>query len=209
MIKIIDAAIGSVVLVTPSDPKAGFTAADQKNYYALQTAMLSLGAGERADNVITTYSDAGYYGGFGFIYAIGIDGGATFFNNYIAGTVDYAGRLAGVLLINGKMADISKVASPLPAYLVNASEDVQAKYKAANQTDVVKGDSEATTYFNQALPLQQVIVSKDASANTADLVSKVYDEIQSRSGSLFVKSTECSYQWRNSARHYRDHTPGR
>jgi predicted esterase len=78
------------------------------------------------------------------------------------------------------MADISKVASPLPAYLVNASEDVQAKYKAANQTDVVKGDSEATTYFNQALPLQQVIVSKDASANTADLVSKVYDEMFSR-----------------------------
>ena len=43
LINIIDTAIGSVVLVTPADPKAGFAAADQKHYYALQTAMLSLG----------------------------------------------------------------------------------------------------------------------------------------------------------------------
>ena len=41
LIRIIDEAIGSVVLVTPSDPKAGFTADDQKYYYALQTAMLA------------------------------------------------------------------------------------------------------------------------------------------------------------------------
>ena len=40
-IKIIDEAIGSVVLVTPTDAKTGFTAADQKYYYALQTAMLA------------------------------------------------------------------------------------------------------------------------------------------------------------------------
>jgi len=41
LIRIIDEAIGSIVLVTPSDPKAGFTANDQKYYYALQTAMLA------------------------------------------------------------------------------------------------------------------------------------------------------------------------
>jgi hypothetical protein len=47
LINIIDTAIGSVVLVTLSDPKAGFAAADQKHYYALQTAMLSLGGSEK------------------------------------------------------------------------------------------------------------------------------------------------------------------
>lgn len=180
VIDIIDEVIGSVVLVTPSDPKAGFTASDQKNYYALQTAMLSLNAFERVNDVMTGYSDAAYFGGFGFLYVVGIDGGATFFNNYVASTVDYAGRLAGVLLINGKMADIYKVASPLPAYLVNAPEAVQAKYKAANATDAVRGNATATTYFNQAFPLRQVIVSNDTNPNTVAAVKNAYDEIFSR-----------------------------
>ena len=177
VIDIIDQVIGSVVLITPSDPKAGFTAADQKSYYALQTAMLSLNAFERNGNVMTAYSDAAYFGGFGFLYAVAIDGGATFFNNYIASSIDYAGRLAGVLLINGKMADIYKVASPLPAYLVNAPEAVQAKYKAVNATDAEKGTETTTTYYSQAFPLQQVIISNDPSANTAAVVKKAYDSM--------------------------------
>jgi hypothetical protein len=177
VINVIDTAIGSVVLVTPSDPKAGFTASDQKYYYALQTAMLSLGASERVNNVVTGYSDGTYFGGFGFLYVVGIDGGATFFNNYIASTFDYASRIAGVLQINGKMDEVRKVASVLPAYLVNATEAVQAGYKAANQTDAVKSDAKATTYFNQALPLQQVMVGKDASLSTAAIVKKAYDDL--------------------------------
>jgi hypothetical protein len=180
LIDIIDRAIGSVVLVTPADPKAGFTAADQKVYYALQTAMLSLRVSERANNVITTYSDGEYFGGFGFLYVFGVDGGATFVNNYIAGTFDYSSRLAGILLINGKMDENRKVASILPAYLVNATEAVEAQYKAANKTNAVKGDAKTTTYYNQALPLQQVMVSKGPASDTAAVVRKAYDELFSR-----------------------------
>jgi len=180
LIDIIDAAIGSVVLVTPSDPKTGFAAADQKHYYALQTAMLSLGASERSNNVVTTYSDGDYFGGFGFLYVIGIDGGATFFNNYIAGTFDYASRIAGVLLINGKMEEVRNVASTLPAYLVNATADVEAKYKAANKTNAVKGGARTTTYFNQNLPLQQVTIHKESSPNAAAIINKVYDGMFSK-----------------------------
>jgi hypothetical protein len=180
LINIIDAAIGSVVLVTPSDPKAGFAAADQKHYYALQTAMLSLGASERSNDVVTTYSDGSYFGGFGFLYVIGIDGGATFFNNYIASTFDYASRIAGVLLFNGKMDEVRKVASVLPAYLVGAPEAVEAEYRAANHTDAVKGDARATIYFNQALPLQQVIVNRESSPNASVIITRVYDEVFSR-----------------------------
>jgi len=180
LIPIIDTAIGSVVLVTPSDPKAGFAAADQKHYYALQTAMLSLGASERSNNVVTTYSDGDYFGGFGFLYAIGIDGGATFFNNYIASTFDYASRFAGALMINGKMEEVRKVAGILPAYLVNATEAAEARYKAANKTDAVKGDAGTTTYFNQALPLQQVIVHRESSPNAAAIIKSAYDGMFSK-----------------------------
>ena len=45
LIKIIDEAIGSVILVTPANGKT-FGADDQKYYYALQTAMLAQKAGE-------------------------------------------------------------------------------------------------------------------------------------------------------------------
>jgi hypothetical protein len=180
LISIIDTAIGSVVLITPSDAKSGFTAIDQKHYYALQTAMLSLGTSERSKEVVTTYSDGDYFGGFGFIYVIGIDSGATFFNNYIASTFDYATRIAGVLLINSRMDEIRQVAGVLPAYLVNATEAVEAKYKAANKTDAIKGDALTTTCFNQALPLQQVTIHREASPNTAAIIKMVYDGMFSK-----------------------------
>ena len=110
MIEIINQAIGSVVLVTPSDAKAGFTANDQKYYYALQTAMFAQKAIRTTGNKTTYYSDAEYFGGFGYTYVIGIDGGATFLNNYVAGTLDYVSRIAGMLLINGKMENIRNIA---------------------------------------------------------------------------------------------------
>jgi pimeloyl-ACP methyl ester carboxylesterase len=177
---IIDAAIGSVVLVTPSDPKAGFAAADQKHYYALQTAMLSLGESVRSGGTVTTYADGAYFGGFGFLYAIGIDGGATFFNDYIAGTFDYASRLAGALLINGRMEEVRKVAAVLPAYLVNPTEAVEARYKAANKTDAARGDAGTTTCFNQALPLQQVVIHREPKPDAAAIIKRAYDRMFSR-----------------------------
>ena len=50
LIDIINQAIGSVLLVTPSDAKTGFTVSDQKYYYALQTAMFAQKANERSGN---------------------------------------------------------------------------------------------------------------------------------------------------------------
>ncbi len=180
LVGIIDQAVGSLVLVTPADPKAGFTTVDQKHYYALQTAMLSLRASARIDGVLTTYSDGVYFGGFGFLYAVGIDGGATFFNNYIASVFDYASRFAGVLLVNGKMDEDRKVAAALPVYLVNAAGGVEARYRTANGTNAVRGDAKAVTHFNQALPLQQVMVSTEAVPNAAALIRKAWDDIFSR-----------------------------
>ena len=75
LIAIIDEAIGSVVLVTPTNPEVGFGAADQKNYYALQTAMFAQKAGPvgpdgkaavDADGKTIAYCDAEYFGGYSF-----------------------------------------------------------------------------------------------------------------------------------------------
>jgi len=171
---IIDKAIGSIVLVTPSDPKTGFTANDQKYYYALQTAMLAQKTSKKVGDVVTYYSDAEYFGGFGYLYVVGIDGGATFVNNYVSGTLDYVGRIAGMLLINGKMDSIRNVAALVPAYLVNASDAIIEKYKAVNDTDAYMSTGNLNTYFNQALPLKKVVVAKADSPDTAAFIKDAY-----------------------------------
>ena len=73
------------------------------------------------------YAEPEYFGGFGYIYAIGIDGGASFLNNYVASNFDSVSRLAGMLLINGDMESMRDVATFVPAYLVGAEEDVVEK----------------------------------------------------------------------------------
>lgn len=180
VIKIIDEAVGSVILVTPSDG-AAFTAKDQKYYYALQTAILAQKGSETVDRVTTFYSDAEYFGGNGYTYVIGIDGGATFLNNYVASTFDYVSRITGMLLINGKMENIRTVADLVPVYLVNAPDAVVEKYKTANDTDAYMSTGDVQAYFNQELPLKIVVVAKDANADAARYIRDAYY-------SLFIKA---------------------
>ena len=196
LIDIIDEAIGSVVLVTPAMPVdadssgnriGGFGLADQQNYYRLQTAMFSQKAGGNADGTIDPPSDTDlwksyevyypegeYFGGYGYYYLIGIDGGATFLNNYVAGTFDYISRVAGMLLIGGKMDRIRQVATFVPTYLVNAPEDVVEKYKAANATDTNNVYHGVKIFKNQAQPLQQVWTVETENVDAAAIVKDAY-----------------------------------
>ena len=76
--------------------------------------------------------------------------------NYVAGTFDYISRVAGMLLIGGKMDRIRQVATFVPAYLVNVPDRVVAKYSAANEVDAYGEEGDVKIYFNQARPQQQV-----------------------------------------------------
>ena len=166
LIDIADEATGTIVLVTPIGKSFGN--ADIATYYALQTAMFAqnalLAPGSSGSGVF--YSDAEYFGGFGYLYFVGVDGGATFFNNHIATNIDFAGRIAGALLINSKVDEIRKVSTFVPVYLVNASDEVVVKYKRANHVNALKGTGEIVTHYNQAQPLQRVVVAR---SNTIDL----------------------------------------
>jgi len=172
LIRIIDEAIGSLVLVTPADGKA-FGAGDQKYYYALQTAMLAQKAGAPGRGG-AGYSDAEYFGGFAYTYVIGIDGGATYLNDYVAGTLDYVSRIAGMLLVNGKMQDVRSVAGLVPVYLVNPADNVLARYQAANGTNAYSKVGDVESYFDQQLPLKRVMVKKAASPNLPSIISDAY-----------------------------------
>ena len=173
IIDLVDQAFGSAVLVTPIDKAAGFGANDQYAYFLLQSAMFNLGFSVRGDDGTTYYADNTYFGGLTYRYLIGIDGGATFINDYVAGTLDNISRVAGMLLYGGSMAKISKVADVIPVYLVNADANTAAKYIAANDTDSIRQDAKGVKYYNQFRPQQAVFVAEPAELNV-DLVKEAY-----------------------------------
>ncbi len=174
LIAIIDEAIGSLVLVTPSNPETGFAAADQQNYYKLQTAMFAQGAGGTIGDQRVTYVEPVYFGGYSFFYVIGLDGGATFLNNYVSSTLDYVSRIGGMLLINGKMDRIRKVADIVPVYLVNAPKAVVEKYEDANTVDALLVEGEKSTAYCQQFPLRKVVTVEAENPDVSALIRDAY-----------------------------------
>jgi dienelactone hydrolase len=176
LINIADEATGSIVLVTPIGKTFG--AADIASYYALQTAMLAQKAtATQADGTTAVYSDPEYFGGYAYTYFIGVDGGATFFHNNLATTFDFVSRIAGAVLVGGEVEEIRTVSTFVPVYLVNAKQDVIDKYKAANRVDAMKGAGRVVTYYNQAQPLQQVVVANAEPVNLATVINAGYHDM--------------------------------
>ena len=181
LIDLVDESLGSIVLVTPINPETGFGAADQVAYYKLQSAMCNLlyATGDRSTPITERryYADNSYYGGLTYRYAIGVDGGATFLNNYVASVVDYGGRLAGMLLIGGKVDNIREVPVPIPVYMVNPTENALANYMAANDTDEWGHDGALSEYKNKELPLQTVYCEDVEDVDLKAVVEDAYNRM--------------------------------
>ncbi|MBN1975617.1 MAG: prolyl oligopeptidase family serine peptidase [Sedimentisphaerales bacterium] len=248
LIEIVNGVTGSIILATPANGRA-FGASDQKNYYAIQTAIFAQKARESSGQAGAggmpmggarggdrggampgmggarsgagggmppmggapggaaggmpamggtrggarggmggmmggggaSYCDAEYFGGFGYTYVIGIDGGATFLNNYIAGTIDYVSRIAGMLLINGNIDTGREIAAHVPVYLVNASEKAVELYKKANNTNAYEKIGDIEAYFDQSLPLKRVVVARNDNPDVAKYINDAYHN-------LFIKA---------------------
>lgn len=173
LIDIIDEAVGSVVLVTPIGET--FSRDDVKPYYALQTAMLAQkDSGKDESGNAVVYSDAEYFGGYGYVYFIGVEGGATFFNNYLAPEIDFAGRIAGSLLIGGDMQEVRLPSIFVPTYLVNAKDEIVEKYKAVNSVDACKTEGEVVTYYSKAWPLRKVVTANLPEINLKEQIKAAY-----------------------------------
>jgi len=115
------------------------------------------------------------------MYFIGVGGGATFFNDYIATTFDFASRIAGALLIDGGVDEVRKPSTFVPVYLVNAGQAVVERYKAANHVDAVKGLGSVVNHYNQAQPLQRVVLANARPVDLAAVVKTAYHD-------LFIKA---------------------
>ena len=174
LIDIIDEARGSVILVTPSTEN-GFSAADQKNYYALQTAIFAINASGEVNGETITFVEPVYFGAYGFLYVMGVDDGATtFLNNYVANTFDYVSRIAGMVLIGGSMDRVRDVAAFVPVYMVNAKESVIAKYEAVNGTDSLRVEDNKRITYNQVYPVRKVLTVEEEAVDVAAIVKDAY-----------------------------------
>ena len=164
LIDIIESAVGSIVLITPSNGTA-FAMADANAYYKLQTVQCQLSSAEG--------SKIGY---FGYHYIIGIGAGATFFNEFIAPVQNFAGRIAGVLLIEGSMnTDLYKVGAPVRAYLVNCPANVADAYAAGIEANAKARDGIKYYAYNQQLPVRQVVSVALDDVDQKALIADVYD----------------------------------
>ena len=157
LVDIIEEAKGSIILVNPIGDTFG--AEDARAYYLMQAATCDLGGtvSDPAGGSGATALAGAYFGGTTYRYAIGIDDGATFLNNYVASQYDNATRLAGMILIGGKMDRIHDVGGIVPVYMVNPTATALAKYQAVNETDRhgYKGDVD---YYYSQTALQKVLV---------------------------------------------------
>ena len=168
LIDIIEEAKGSIILVNPIGDD--FNKADARAYYLIQTASCNLGGTVTIDEKTFTCAEGAYYGGTTYRYVIGIDGGATFINNFIAPTFDDVTRIAGMILIGGKMDRIHDVAGIVPVYMVNPSATALNKYKEINNANRYGYIKDVDCFFNQELPLQKVLVKN---TETMDLANEI------------------------------------
>ena len=172
LIDIVNEAKGSIILVTPIGETFGKP--DARAYYLMQAATCNLGGKATVGEETYTCVEGAYYGGTSYRYAIGIDGGATFLNNYIAPTFDDVTRLAGMILIGGKMDRIHDVAGIVPVYMVNPTEMTLSKYQAINETNRFGYIGDVDVYTNQELPLQKILVKNTATVDVASEINYGY-----------------------------------
>ena len=173
LIDLIDSVIGSIVLVTPADGKA-FGEEDLANYLDLHAAMFNQRTTESGE-VTYTHADSEYFGAYGKVYMIGIDGGATFINNCIATSDKWVvGLISGLLLVGGEMDEGTVISNYVPAYLVNGTETALNAYKAVNGADESAEEDGKEIFTNSTAPLRKVIAKADAAEDLKPIVEDAF-----------------------------------
>ena len=196
LIDIIDAAKGSVVLITPANGTA-FAMADAAAYYKLQTVQCQLSSAEG--------SKIGY---FGYHYIIASGAAATFFNEFIAPVTNYAGRIAGALLIGGTMnTDLYKIGAPVRAYLVNAPANVAAAYAAGIEANAKARDGAKYYAYNQQLPVRQVVTVALDEVDEKALIEDVYYNFLIKAMTIAVRKDGAATQGLPNAGYGNDDAP--
>lgn len=160
LIRLIDEAIGTILLIMPEKEEYGES--DLQYSYTLISALFSQKAFVEVEGKRCVPAESEYCGGYGKTYFFGVGRGATFMNNYVAGSRDeLIGRAAGYFTYGGSMRDDSRVSQYVPAFLVNPCGVAVQKFRRANRTNAYALSEGVSRYWNQAVPLRQVRTARD------------------------------------------------
>ena len=174
LIRLINEAVGTVLLEMPADD-AGYTEDDLQHAYVLHNALLSQKAFVEIDGRRCVPAESEYCGGYGKTYMFGVGKGATFMNNYVAGSRDeLIGRVAGYFTYGGEMSETVTVSQYVPAFIVNGSSAAIRKFRDANGTDAYSFSDGVEHFYNQALPLRQVRTAEDSGGNVGYWMEKAF-----------------------------------
>ena len=113
------------------------------------------------------------------LYVLGEGSGATFVNNVLS---QNAQRIAGIATFGGEIDPELPQGLAVPAYLVNASEDAVAYWKAVNGTDTDEGN----VSYNSAYVQKKVITAEGGDRFDKENVQTAWRDLLSRSMRLGV-----------------------
>ncbi len=174
LVRLIDEAIGTILLIMP-EKGAGYGDGELQYCYTLVNALFSQKAMVQIDGKPCIPAEAEYCGGYGKTYMFGVGRGATFMNNYVAGSRDeLIGRVAGYFAYGGEMSEAAAVSQYVPAFFVNGCPTAIRKFRDANGTDAFAVCGGVSRFYNQALPLRQVRTAEDAEGNVGAWMEKAF-----------------------------------
>ncbi len=174
LIKLIDKAIGTIILQMPQKAE-GYTEDDLQLSYTLYNALLSQKAFIEIDGKRCVPAESEYCGGYGKTYMFGADEGATFMNNFVAGSRDeLIGRVAGYFTYGGEMSEEVIVSQYVPAFIVNGTPTAIRKFRDANGTNAYEFSDGIARFYNQALPIREVRTATDKDSKIGCWMEKAY-----------------------------------
>lgn len=192
LIRLIDEAIGTILLFMPE--KEDYGESELQYAYTLIDALFSQKAFIEIDGKRCVPAESEYCGGYGKTYLFGVGRGATFMNNYVAGSRDeLIGRAAGFFTYGGDMRDDARVSQYVPAFLVNPCPTAAQKFREANGTNAYALAEGVARFYDQALPQRQVRVARDEAGAPGPWMERAFREMfmfLQRSANVMTKHPE-------------------
>ena len=177
LIGLIDQAVGTILLEMP-ESNDGYTEDDLRRCYVLHGALFFQKMIVEIDGERCCPAEAEYCGGYGKVYMFGVGKGATYMNNFIAGSRDpLIGRVAGYFTYGGEMSETVTVSQYIPAYIVNGCGTAVRKFREVNGTDAYAYEDGVECFWNQNLPLRQVRTACGGDKSVGYWMEKAYRDM--------------------------------
>jgi pimeloyl-ACP methyl ester carboxylesterase len=177
LIAIVNEAIGTILLEMP-EKDVGYGESYLQRCYTLHHSLFTQKEPVEIDGQRFCPAESEYCGGYGKTYMFGEGAGATFMNNFIAGSRDeLIGRVAGYFTFGGEMSEEVKVSEYVPAYIVNGSDTAVRKFREANGADVYSFCGGISEFTNSSVPLRKVCAVSGAEGDAGMWMAKAFRDM--------------------------------